>query len=89
MHSTVSHGNNTYVFSVDKHREHYIFALNTSEPILRLAAPTTVLSHLIVGEERPVCWASRTLSQAERNYAQVEREALAVPSQHGYIVSML
>ena len=41
MHSTVSHGNNTYVFSVDKHREHYIFALNTSEPILMLAAPTT------------------------------------------------
>ena len=40
MHSTVSHGNNTYVFSVDKHREHYIFALNTSEPILRLTAPT-------------------------------------------------
>ena len=31
--STVSYGNNTYVFSVDKHREHYIFALNTSEPI--------------------------------------------------------
>ena len=40
--STVSHGNNTYVFSVDKHREHYIFALNTSEPILRLAAPTII-----------------------------------------------
>ena len=32
--STVSYGNNTYVFSVDKHREHYIFAFNTSEPIL-------------------------------------------------------
>ena len=41
MHSTVSHGNNTYVFSVDKHREHNIFALNTSEPILRLTALTS------------------------------------------------
>ena len=32
--STVFYGNNTYVFSVDKHREYYIFAFNTSEPIL-------------------------------------------------------
>ena len=44
MHSTVSHGNNTYVFSVDKHREHNIFALNTSEPILRLTALTNELA---------------------------------------------
>ena len=28
-------------FYVEKHSEQYIFALNTSEPILMLAAPTT------------------------------------------------
>ena len=37
-----------------------------------------VLSHKMSnGEERPVAFASRTLSPAERNYSQVEKEALA------------
>ena len=30
------------------------------------------------GEERPVAYASRSLSQAEQNYAQIGREALAI-----------
>ena len=49
-----------------------------------------VLSHMIPnGEERPVAFASRTLSSAKHNYSQVENEALAcvftVKKFHSYI----
>ena len=37
-----------------------------------------VLSHVIDGVDRPIEFVSRTLKPAERNYSQIEREALAI-----------
>ncbi len=37
-----------------------------------------VLSHMVNGVEKPVLFASSTLSPAERNYSQTHREALAI-----------
>lgn len=45
------------------------------------ASPTGiagVLSHLIGDKERPIAFASRSLTPAEQNYSQLDREALAI-----------
>lgn len=39
---------------------------------------SAVLSHVLNGKEYPIAFASRTLSKAEWNYGQVEKEALAL-----------
>lgn len=45
------------------------------------ASPTGiagVLSHVIDGQERPISFTSRSLTDAEKNYSQLDREALAI-----------
>lgn len=43
-----------------------------------LGGVAAVLSHLIDGQERPIAFASKTLSSSEHNYYQLNREALAL-----------
>lgn len=44
-----------------------------------------ILSHIINGQERPFAFASRSLTQAEKHYSQLDREALAIIFSVGHI----
>lgn len=37
-----------------------------------------VLAHIVNGEERPIAFTSRSLSVSERNYGQIEKEAMRI-----------
>jgi len=37
-----------------------------------------ILSHIIDNQKKPIAFASRSLTQAEQNYSQLDREALAI-----------
>ena len=56
---------------------------DTQKPLVLAtdASPTgvgAVLSHIVDGGERPVAYASRSLTTAERKYPQIEKEALGI-----------
>lgn len=51
------------------------FVLSTDASSIGIGA---ILSHVIDGQEHPICYASRQLSKCERNYTATELELLAV-----------
>ncbi|KAI8117633.1 hypothetical protein CVS40_10560 [Lucilia cuprina] len=64
-------------------KDRVLVPFNQSLPVVLVcdASPTgiaAVLSHIMDGEERPVAFISRALTKAERNYSQLDREALAI-----------
>lgn len=63
--------------------DNVLFPFDPSLPVVLTtdASPTglgAILSHQVNGHERPIAYASRSLSNSEMNYSQLDREALAI-----------
>lgn len=48
-----------------------------------------ILSHQVEGQEKPIAYASRSLTVAEQNYSQIDREALAIVFAFNYFYQYL
>ena len=63
--------------------DHVLVSYDVNLPITVAcdASPTglgAVISHIIDGSDRPIMFASRSLTPAEKNYSQLDREALSI-----------
>nr|XP_042894766.1 uncharacterized protein K02A2.6-like [Parasteatoda tepidariorum] len=72
-----------YDLHINKQNDRVLVPFDPSLPIVLTtdASPTgiaAVLSHSKQGVERPIAYASRSLTNSEQNYSQLDREALAV-----------
>jgi hypothetical protein len=73
-------------FSIIKHRlasSEVLVHYSLDQPLILTADASgvgvgAIISHLTPDGERPVAYASRSLTTAERSYAQIDREALAI-----------
>ena len=59
-------------------KEKTLAYFNTLTNILQVDASGIGLGSVLLQDNKPICYASRTLSSSERRYANIERDLLAV-----------